>query len=63
MSDTPRHIGFSMDQLAELDAAERARIHKANIDQTRRHLDLRKAAGARCDAAERHLARLVREAS
>ena len=63
MSETPRHVGLSMDELAELDASERARIYKANIDQTRRRLQLRRATGARCNAAERHLARLEREAT
>lgn len=61
MSDTPRHVGFSMDELAELDAAERARIRKANIDATRSYLQRRRAAGAHCDAVERHLARLESE--
>ena len=56
MSEAPRHVGLSMDELSELDAAERARIHKRNIDEVRRCLQRRRAAGARCDAVERHLA-------
>ena len=56
MSEAPRHVGLSMDELSELDAAERARIHKRNVDEARRCLQRRRAAGARCDAVERHLA-------
>jgi hypothetical protein len=63
MSDAPRHVGLSMDELAELDAAERARIRQRNIDETRRCLLRRRASGACCDAVERHLARLESEAS
>lgn len=63
MSDAPRHVGLSMDELSELDAAERARIHQRNIEEARRCLQRRRASGARCDALERHLAWLEREAS